>query len=356
LKHLSPPAVLNFINLISKLSFRRALNAGKVLGSYAYSRITGKTSIWGLPIRISIEPTTKCNLRCPECPSGLRSFTRDSGMLEEDLFKKAIDEMDDHLIYVNLYFQGEPFLNPKFLDMVNYASSKKIYTVTSTNAHHLTDDMAKRTVESGLNRIIISVDGTTQDVYERYRVGGNLSRVLEGTSNIVKWKKQLKSRTPLTVFQFLVMKPNEHQVEDVKKLAKEYQVDEVRLKTAQVYEFENGHELIHTIEKYSRYKKNPSGKWSIKSKWLNHCWRMWHSCVITWDGWVVPCCFDKDAQYRLGSLKLQSFKELWQNESYRDFRSSVMNNRREIDICTNCTEGTNMRNWPAPIKSIRPMC
>jgi radical SAM protein with 4Fe4S-binding SPASM domain len=341
LKRPSPSAVLEFLNLISKLTFRRAWNAGKVLVSYAYSRVTSKASLWGLPMSISVEPTTSCNLRCPECPSGLRSFTRDTGMLEEDFFKKTIDDTNSHLIYLNLYFQGEPYLNTKLLEMVKYASSKNIYTATSTNAHNLTDDVAKRTVESGLDRMIISIDGTTQDVYERYRVGGNLSKVLEGTKHIVKWKKRLKSRTPLIVFQFLVVKPNEHQVEDVKKLGKEYQVDEVRLKTAQVYEFENGHELIPTMEKYARYKKSPSGKWSIKSKLSNHCWRMWHSCVITWDGWVVPCCFDKDAKHKFGSLKQQRFKELWQNESYRDFRTSVMNARREIGICSNCAEGTN---------------
>ncbi|MEI7803644.1 MAG: SPASM domain-containing protein, partial [Bacteroidota bacterium] len=128
--------------------------------------------------------------------------------------------------------------------------------------------------------------------------------------------------------------------EEVKKLGKELGVDDVWFKTAQVYDYENGNELIPTIEKYSRYKKNPSGKWSIKNKLLNHCWKMWHSCVVTWDGWVVPCCFDKDATHKLGSLKQQSFKDLWRNESYQNFRTSLLKARSEIDICTNCTEGT----------------
>ncbi len=327
-------------NFISKLTPRRALNAGKVLGSYFYSRTTGKASLWGSPISISFEPTTSCNLRCPECPSGLRSFTRDTGMLQEDFFKQVIDEMHQHLIYLIFYFQGEPYLNTKFLEMVKHASSKKIYTATSTNAHYLNDEAAKKTIESGLDRLIISIDGTTQDVYENYRVGGQLSKVIEGTKNIVKWRKQLKSKTPMIVFQFLVVKPNEHQIEAVKKLGTELGVDDVWFKTAQVYDYENGNDLIPTIEKFSRYKKNSSGKWSIKNKLLNHCWKMWHSCVVTWDGWVVPCCFDKDAQHKLGSLKQQSFKELWRNKSYQNFRTSLLKARSEIDICTNCTEGT----------------
>src|SRR5438046_10221776 len=110
--------------------------------------------------------------------------------------------------------------------MMKYASQKKIYTATSTNAHYLSEENAKRTVESGLDRLIISIDGTTQDVYQQYRIGGNLEKVLEGTRNIVKWKKELKSSTPHVIFQFLVVKPNEHQIEDVKKLAKEMGADE----------------------------------------------------------------------------------------------------------------------------------
>ena len=152
--------------------------------------------------------------------------------------------------------QGEPYLNPAFLDMVKYASSKKIYTATSTNAHYLNDENAKKTVESGLDRLIISIDGTTQDVYKQYRVGGNLEKVIEGAKNIVKWKKELNSKTPFVFFQFLVVKPNEHQIEEIKKLAKEIGVDDVRFKTAQVYDYENDpNQLIPTIDKFSRYRK-----------------------------------------------------------------------------------------------------
>src|SRR5687767_1639399 len=140
--------------------------------------------------------------------------------------------------------------------MVQYASKKAIYTATSTNAHYLTDTNAKRTIESGLDRLIISIDGTTQETYQQYRVGGKLEKVIEGAKNIVKWKKELKSKTPFVVFQFLVVKHNEHQIEDVKRLAKEIGVDDVWFKTAQVYDYKNDpNQLIPTVDKYSRYLK-----------------------------------------------------------------------------------------------------
>src|SRR5579863_680155 len=328
------------INFLSKLTIRRTWNGLKVLGSYYLSKWTKKPVQWGYPVSISFEPTTSCNLRCPECPSGLRAFTRPTGMLQKDFFTETIDQMSKELLYLIFYFQGEPYLNPSFLDMVKYASQKKIYTATSTNAHYLNDANAKRTVESGLDRLIISIDGTTQEVYQQYRVGGKLDKVLQGAQNMVKWKNQLKSKTPHLIFQFLVVKPNEHQINDVKKIAGDIGVNEVRFKTAQLYDYENGNELMPTIDKYSRYKKDNNGTYSIKNKLLNHCWKLWHSCVITWDGKVVPCCFDKDASHRLGNLQNEKFSVLWQGENYYRFRQSLLKSRKAIDICTNCTEGT----------------
>jgi len=328
-------------NLISRLTPRRVWNAGKVLSSYYISKMTGKPVQWGYPISISFEPTTSCNLRCPECPSGLRAFTRPTGMLQKDFFRQTIDQLSKDLLYLVFYFQGELFLNPAFLDMVKYASEKGIYTATSTNAHYLTDENARKTVESGLDRLIISIDGTTQDVYQQYRVGGKLHKVLEGARNIVKWKKELKSNTPFVFFQFLVVKPNEHQIEDIKRLANEIGVDEVRFKTAQVYDYENDpNKLIPTIQKFSRYRKNKNGQMEIRNALNNHCWRLWHATVISWDGLVVPCCFDKDAQHTLGDLKGKSFKEVWHNDKYKRFREQVLMGRKNIDICANCSEGT----------------
>jgi radical SAM protein with 4Fe4S-binding SPASM domain len=336
-------AYFNFsdsINFLSKLTFRRFWNGLKVYSSFQISKFLKKPVQWGYPVSVSFEPTTSCNLRCPECPSGLRQFTRPTGMLQQNFFKNTIDDLHKELMYLIFYFQGEPFLNPDFLTMVAYAHSKGIYTATSTNAHYLTDEKAKQTVESGLDRLIISIDGTTQDVYEQYRIGGKLDKVLEGAKNIVRWKKELKSKTPFIFFQFLVVKPNEHQIEAVKKLGAEIGVDQVRFKTAQVYDYQaDPNRLIPSNNKYSRYKKDKNGSIKIKSGLQNHCWKLWHANVITWDGIVVPCCFDKDATHQLGNLKTQSFKEIWHNSNYRQFRKELLTSRKNINICANCSEG-----------------
>jgi len=328
------------LNLLSSFKLKRIKNAFLVLFSFYYSRLLKKPHVLGLPVSISFEPTTSCNLRCPECPSGLRSFTRPTGMLEAKLFENVISQMKDHLTYLTFYFQGEPYLHPDFLSMVKFAKSHKIYTATSTNAHYLNEDNAKKTVESGLSRLIISIDGTTQETYQSYRVGGHLNKVIEGTKNIIKWKKELKSQTPHVIFQFLVVKPNEHQIDEVYALAQELGVDEVRLKTAQIYDYEDGSSLMPDNSKYSRYYKDSSGKYKIKNSLDDGCWKMWHSCVITWDGKVVPCCFDKDAQHQLGSLQVNTFREVWFGRSYNNFRQQLFKSRSQIEMCKNCTEGT----------------
>ena len=330
----------DIINALSKLSLAIGVNAAKVLTSYYQARFLKSPIISGLPISISIEPTTSCNLRCPECPSGLRSFTRPTGMLGQPMFENLIDQLSQTLAYLTFYFQGEPYLNPQFLEMVKYASSKGIYTATSTNAHYLNDDVARQTVESGLDRLIISIDGASQNTYQAYRVGGDLSKVIEGTKNIIYWKKKLKSKTPHIIFQFLVVRPNEHEIPKIYKMAKELGVDEVKLKTAQIYDFKNGSDLIPRQDKYSRYKRLNDGSYVIKNNLDDHCWKMWHSCVITWDGKVVPCCFDKDAHFVLGDLKQQSFNDIWFGKQYAQFRASLLKSRSEIEICKNCTEGT----------------
>ena len=325
--------------MLKYFSIIKLYNAFKVLISFYLSTMFKRPVQWGKPIGISIEPTTSCNLRCPECPSGLRNFTRPIGMLNKALFQKAIVEIKHTTTYLTFYFQGEPYLNPQFLEMVKIADEHKIYTSTSTNAHYLTKANALDTIKSGLKRIIISIDGTTQDVYEKYRVGGDLNKVLEGTKNLIEAKRELGSSFPKVVFQFLVFKPNQHQIQDLRKLASLIGVDEVKLKTAQIYDFENGNELIPSLDQYARYKKNDSGKYQIKSKLLNKCWKLWNSCVITWDGKVLPCCFDKDAKFEMGNIQFESFKQIWQNDKYVAFRKSLLKSRKEISICKNCSEG-----------------
>lgn len=251
-----------------------------------------------------------------------------------------LDQVKSHVAYMTFYFQGEPFIHPKFLELIALANAAGLYTATSTNAHFLHPDNAKKTVESGLDRVIVSIDGATQETYEQYRVHGTLSKAQEGVRNLIAARDQAGTHHPFVILQCLVVRPNEHEIEAMLAMGKELGVDEVRFKTAQVYDYKHGNPLIPHNPKYSRYRQLSDGTWAIKNKLLNQCWRMWSGAVLTWDGRVVPCCFDKDATHQMGDMAQTPFRRIWKGAAYQHFRTALLTSRSSIDICTNCTEGT----------------
>jgi radical SAM protein with 4Fe4S-binding SPASM domain len=325
---------------LSTLSLRKVVNFLLLYTSFFVSRIRKRPFHLGNPIKLGFEPTTHCNLRCPMCPSGLRNFSRPTGMADFDLFKKIVDESQKDLMYLLLYFQGEPYLNPDFLKMAAYSVSKGVYTATSTNGHYLSKENSKKTVESKISEVIVSVDGASQSTYEAYRVGGNLEKVKKGIQNLVEARKEAGTSYPVILLQFLVVRPNQHEIEEIKKMGRELGVDRVLFKTAQIYDFENGDPLIPTIDSYSRYKEVEQGKWQLKNPLHNQCWKLWQGAEITWDGKMLPCCFDKDAQYEMGNLASESLRKIWRSEAYQDFRAQILISRKQIDMCRNCSEGT----------------
>lgn len=328
------------INIIRHLTINRFWNLVKLYMSYQRARIFKKYDYKALPFAASIEPTTACNLSCPECPSGLKQFSRSTGKLGVEENKQMLRNIGKQLFYVNYYFQGEPFLNPNFLQLIKDAKRQRIYTATSTNAHFITEGNARDIVSSGLDRLIISIDGLTQETYEQYRKNGKLDKVISGTKALIEAKRKLNSNTPHLIFQFLAVKPNEHEIPKVFELAKEMEIDEVRIKSAQLYDYKNGNVLMPENPKYSRYVKGKNGEYKPKYKLTNKCWRMWSSTVLTWDGKVVPCCFDKDAKHVLGCATSTPFRHIWQSPAYKDFRKTVFTSRDQVEICKNCSEGT----------------
>jgi radical SAM protein with 4Fe4S-binding SPASM domain len=322
------------------LNSTKVLNLLKLYFSFLINRIGLNWKPRLKPSFISVEPSNFCNLQCPECPvgNGTSASFKKKMTMNFGLYTGLIDELKSSLFHVIFYFQGEPLIHNEFCEMVSYAHRSGIYTSTSTNAQFIDKELARKIVSSGLDKLIVSVDGTTQEVYEQYRVGGKLELTLQAIEHIQYWKRVQRSKTPFIELQFIVFKNNEHQIDDIKALAKSLKVDALRLKTAQLYNFENGHELIPTIEKYARYKKLKNGKVIIKSKLKNRCWRMWSGSVVSAKGEVLPCCFDKYEQHGYGNLSNQSFANSWQNQKASAFRQQIHLNRKQFEMCRNCTE------------------
>ena len=333
----------------------RILNLVRILSSYLISLMFKRIIHSGDPVFISIEPTNRCNLHCPECPTGTNGLNRPAGNLSLPSFLNLLDQIKTPLMYLILYFQGEPFLNQDFPSMVAEAKKRKIHVWSSTNGHFLTDTRIRETIRSGLDKLIISLDGTTQEVYEQYRKGGNLKVVLDGIKRFVAIRNQMKAKKPKLVIQFLVLQSNEHQMDEIEALGKELGADRVEFKSAQLYHFQEGHSLMPEGKRWKRYKwieetgsqggpgtgrqeGRGAGRYVLKHKVRNRCFRIWAGCVITWDGKVVPCCYDKDAKYIMGDLNKETFDSIWHGERFQSFRKRVLTYRKSIDICNNCPQ------------------
>ncbi len=324
---------------LKTISFRKIINGFLLRVSYLFSRISGKYMHWGQPESLSIEPTNLCNLKCPECPSGNNNLTRPRLFLSLEKFKTLIDENYQTLSYLQLFFQGEPFLHPKLFELLSYVTAKKIYTVTSTNGLFLTVGNCEKLINSGLQRIIISVDGTTHETYEKYRVGGNLDTVLSGIENLSAARRTLKSQTPFIILQFVVFKTNEHQIDDIKKLSKKLGIDKLNIKSAQIDNFEKGNPMIPENEKYSRYRKQSDGNYLLNRNPKFKCKRIWNGSVVSADLKLLPCCFDKNGNYTYADLIDESVQSSWKSTTAKLFRKKVWENFNGFKICRNCTEG-----------------
>ena len=322
-------------------SWKRLWNLAKVMASMGLSFGLRRPIVWGQPFMMMVEPTNYCNLKCPLCPSGNGEMTRSRGRMSIDDFRSLIDEVGDNLILLMLWNQGEPFINNCFTEMVRYAHDKRIPTMTSTNGHYIrTAEQARAVVDSGLDEIIISLDGVDQQTYERYRVGGKLEHVLSSARLLAQAKKEAASRKPLVNLQFIVFKHNQEDLAAAERIAREVGADKFLVKTAQVYDSGEAEAYLPDSEEYRRYDQS-NGELVVKGQPVRGCKVLWYSSMVNWNGAVAPCCFDKNVDFNMGSAfgRPEAFGELWKNPKYMGFRQRVLDSRSDIDMCRNCSEG-----------------
>jgi radical SAM protein with 4Fe4S-binding SPASM domain len=307
------------------------LTGSSWLGSFVSHE---KTYINGMPLSVSTELTNCCNLKCPECSAGSGQLTRHKGFMDISVFRKAIDELRPFLFNVNLYFQGEPMMHPLFFSFVEYCNG--IHSTVSTNGHFLSPENSERIVHSGLSHLIVSLDGTDQDSYSKYRVNGDFEKVMTGLASVSEAKRRNRSSMKLEI-QFLVNSFNEHQIPELRLIAGKLKAS-LRLKSMQIINSDKIKLWLPVDRKFRRYEEI-DGKYVIKSKLPDSCARLWFNPVITWDGKVIPCCFDKDAEHIMGDFTINSFRDIWNGPRYRVFRRVILSDRNMIKICSNCTSG-----------------
>lgn len=324
---------MSFSRNIKYISWRKIWNLCRLHKFYRKAKNGKLIGEVPPPSFASYEPTNICNLSCEMCPSGKGLLKRPRGTADMDLYRKFITENRETLIDIILHFQGEPLMYKQLGEMIAFAKQNRIYTMFSTNGQLLAQniDIIRN---ARPDRIIVSLDGLSDETYTKYRVGGKVQNVLNG---LEKLSQLPANERPFIELQFLVFAHNEHEIPDLQKLKKKYHIDKITLKSAQIYE-NSQVDFLPENKNFSRYEVSESGSFRLKNGIKNQCKRLIFGTVVCFDGRVVPCCFDKDADHELGSIANQSLHEIRNSKKYIDFVNKVFSNRNEISICNNCTE------------------
>ncbi len=314
----TPERMANLLRAEADLAFKRA-------------------RVRSLPYRLYLDPTNLCNLRCPLCATGQQLFVS-TGKMDMATYRGAIDQLRGTVYRVGLFNWGEPLLHPEIFGMIAYAREAGIATAVSSNLSFRRKNLAEGLVDSGLEHLIISMDGTTQEVYEQYRVGGRLEFVTENITEIVRRKRAGGSAYPFLELQFIVMRQNEHQIPDVQELGRSLGVDHVTLVPVfvNIAHETDARKWLPTDERHSRYD------YARKVDRLLHevetCEWLYRTAVIQWDGKVAPCCYYLGQEVTFGDLKKDAFADIWNNDLFREAREVF--HSREVRptplICSTC--------------------
>jgi radical SAM protein with 4Fe4S-binding SPASM domain len=324
-------------------------NVTKAEASFVMSHVLRTPIVWGRPISVMIEPISLCNLRCPLCPIGARELKRDLGTMTLENFVRILDNLGSQVRTLALWNQGEPTLNNELPEMIRLAHDRGIYTMMSTNGNLLEQrNLIERLIQSGLDEIIFSVDGLTQETYQVYRVGGKLDTVIENIRGLRRRRDELNRKRPLIVLQWLPMKHNEHELPHLKNAASEWGADKIEIKTTQIYNSAQADEFLPETEEMRRYERKGE-RWETKRR-HESCKRLWFSVMIDWNGNVVPCCFDKDEDFKMGNALEEDFGNIWRCAAYQRFRATLLREGRIFEMCLNCTEG--LRNQYLPLTKV----
>ncbi len=272
--------------------------------------------VWGMPYRYYLDPINVCNLRCPLCPTGLGILGRPRGRFDLAAFCRIIDEIAPYAYTVELYNWGEPFLHPDIVEMIRYAHSRRIAVRLSSNMNSFSPELAQATVEAGLDRLIVSLDGSTQESYARYRRGGDLARVRANVRLLVEAKRRAHSETPFILARMLVMRHNEHEIGAVRTLAEALGADAFSIAPIFVDTTDASQvaEWLPAERALSAYEGAPA----LANRWA--CAELWEAMTINWDGGLSPCCWVHQKSTDLGNAFERPLRELWNGPAYRSAR------------------------------------
>jgi len=308
------------------------------------------------PVSAQIDPVGNlCQLRCPLCPVGARIITDDRRIMPLDTFTTILDKMP-FLRTIELYRSGEPFLNPELPAMIRYASDRNIKVVTSTHfSFFKPDEFFEGLVASGLDTLVVSLDGASPETYSRYRIGGDYELVLANIRNLLAAREKARSKTPRIIWQFLVNRYNEHEIAAARSMASDLKIvldlrpislgdnePDVRHKCTDIEE--RKHAWLPEDQTYVDDCYKGDYRYPL---FRGMCHQLFTRVVLMADGAVLPCCEARNRESAFGSLLEESFEEIWYGAAYRDARMRALNIKTTPEIQSVCYKCTNFGTAPS---------
>ncbi|MBF0343686.1 MAG: SPASM domain-containing protein [Nitrospirae bacterium] len=334
--HALNPAVAFSILKRHLYAFYKHLTLKKLLNFCLteYNRLTKKARLKSFPYILKVETTNICNLSCAYCYDGRRvpaEGERGFGRMSFEGFKRLIDEVGPYLFKINLYGFGEPFLDPQTIDMISYATSHNVGVGVSSNMNFTDDTLARRIVQSGLEVLIFSCHGVTQESYRKFMVKGNMELAFRNISEVIAQRAAAGSKTPFIDWQFCVTGFNQGEIEAAKVKARELGIDQVRF-IKPFFPEDAGREWFSDL--FPPHTTQPSSNKQAGCSWP------YRSVYINYDGGVLPCCKDTRLMVNdFGNVFKEGFLSIWNNDKYVTSRQLIAAHKTDCQtMCARCAK------------------
>lgn len=310
-------------------------------GYYEYK--LGVSRLKSRPVKLIFDPTNACHLACPLCPTGLGMIDRATGHADLELFRRLMQQVGDYVFLIDFYNWGDPLLNPRLEEFIRIASSYNIVSTISSNlSMRLSDERIDRLLTSGVNEIIISLDGASAATHTKYRRKSNFNLILDNIRRIAEARRKLGQSRPLLTWQYIVFGFNEHEMDRAREMAAELGVDRITFRPPflQTDRYRMPDEDRREIATWSpadpRYHAHIAD--SPKRK---RCGWHYTTVAINWDGTVTPCSTgfrQADDFGTFGKTGGNPYMDVVNNAAFQTARAAVAAGRQSAGrvICEQC--------------------
>lgn len=286
------------------------------------------------PYILIVETGTVCNINCPTCPTP-RDIVVDARTIKNmgfDDFSKIIDNSYKSFSAVLLYWSNEPLLNKNIAKMVRYCNELNLYTFISTNVMLLTGNKFKELSESGLDELLVCIDGFSPDTYEPFRKGAKFEMVKRNIENICRIKRELRAVNPWIEIQYIETKENSKEITLCREWAEEIGIDSFRVQSLYITKHLNDYQTLREEFYTEKNWKEQDKKISMKDK--KACRNAESTVCVLVNGQTTICCYDIKGTFSYGNLLEDSFESITKNDKYTEIISK--GKEHELSICKKC--------------------